>query len=76
MDWGLYIGLTGVKAKFRTAQTRLLQHSEAIAALQGAETEKAILSKLFDQVCRSPASTHMAYSRLTLRCGVGCRWWA
>ena len=58
MDWGLYIGLTGVKAKFRTAQTRLLQHSEAIAALQGAETEKAILSKLFDQVGRKP-NTHL-----------------
>ena len=34
MDWSLYVKLAGVKAKFRTAQTRLLQHSEAIAALQ------------------------------------------
>jgi ABC-type uncharacterized transport system fused permease/ATPase subunit len=50
MDWGLTVKVAGVKAKFRTAQTRLLQHSEAIAALKGASTEKAILQNLFDDV--------------------------
>lgn len=50
MNWGLYVQLEGVKAKFRTAQTRLLQHSEAIAALKGASTEKVILGNLFHDV--------------------------
>ena len=50
MNWALFTQLEGAKAKFRTAQTRLLEHSEAIAALRGQETEAGILNGLFANV--------------------------
>eukprot|EP01050_Picozoa_sp_SAG11_P024814 SAG11_NODE_5396_length_1573_cov_1.499322_2_plen_49_part_01 len=44
MNWSLYQLVEGAKAKFRTGQTRLLAHAEAIAALKGMDTEAGILA--------------------------------
>jgi ATP-binding cassette subfamily D (ALD) protein 3 len=53
MKWSLYTELEGARAKFRTAHTRLVEHSESIAALRGERTERAILDELFGAVVRA-----------------------
>eukprot|EP00936_MAST-01D_sp_MAST-1D-sp1_P000851 g851.t1 len=50
MDWSVYQALEAKKAEFRAAHTRLIEHSEAVAALQGAPTERTALQQLLDDV--------------------------
>jgi len=50
MNFGIFRTLASAKAKYRNAQTRIVVHSEAIAALNGAAREKEILDELFDSM--------------------------
>ena len=50
MNFGIFRTLSSAKAKYRNAQTRLVVHSEAIAALNGANREQEILDDLFDSM--------------------------
>jgi ABC-type uncharacterized transport system fused permease/ATPase subunit len=47
-DFKIFSKLSAAKGTYRNAQTRLVVHSEAIAALRGAAREQTILEKLFD----------------------------
>ena len=47
-NFKIYSKLSKANAEYRNAQTRLVVHSEAIAALRGAEREKSILNQLYD----------------------------
>eukprot|EP01045_Picozoa_sp_COSAG04_P025473 COSAG04_NODE_3349_length_2903_cov_1.711840_3_plen_110_part_00 len=49
MDWSLFVKSETSKAKYRTSWTRVVTHSEAIAALAGGETEHQLLDKRFDE---------------------------
>jgi hypothetical protein len=50
MDWALFRNLEGAKAALRNGYTRLLQHSEAVAALKGADAEQGRLQRLLGDV--------------------------
>ena len=49
-DWGLFGKLTKEKGNFRTAQTRLVVHAEAVSALRGGQREQDILQSIYDKV--------------------------
>ena len=52
MDFRIFRTLSSSKAKYRNAQTRLVVHSEAIVALNGASREKEIIDDLFESMNR------------------------
>ena len=49
-DWSLFGKMSKKKGDFRTAQTRMVVHAEAISALRGGEREKHILQSVYEKV--------------------------
>jgi ABC-type uncharacterized transport system fused permease/ATPase subunit len=84
LDWAAFGALSTAKGNYRSQQTRLVVHGEAISALRGGVRERTILRHLFDEIVvkqrvlydsfaqhLSWSSAFMQYGlHVTLLCGI------
>ena len=71
MNWSLFRKLEGAKAALRNGYTRLVQHSEAVAALKGTDAEQTRLQRLLGDVIaaqRKVSAALLPYNASTALC--------